>query len=148
MKKETFVDIITSLIILLLLYTGIMKIIEHDVFLGALLKSNQLRPFANILSILVPLAELLLVASLWIPKTKRIGLLGSSILMGLFTVYVGAMLYLRSDRPCTCGGIIRYLNWHQHFYFNTCFMVLALLAFWLDRKNRQPKNTPQSPLYD
>jgi putative oxidoreductase len=136
MKKQIVVDIISCLFILLFLYTGLMKIFDHDVFVNALDRSTILHDYASVISVAVPFAELLIVASLVVPKTRQIGLYGSFILMALFTIYVGYMLYFRTDRYCSCGGIIRYLNWHQHFYFNTGFTILGLLAIWLDKKIR------------
>jgi methylamine utilization protein MauE len=147
MKRETTIEIISSLFVLLFLYTGIMKIIDHDIFYEALLKSPLLINFAWILSILVPLGELLIVISLLIPRTRKWGLYSSFILMGIFTIYVGFMLYFRSDRPCTCGGLIRLMNWHQHFYFNTAFTFMALFAIWLEKKNRQQKEELNSTIY-
>ncbi|MDO6433061.1 hypothetical protein Q4E93_20805 [Flavitalea sp. BT771] len=57
--------------------------------------------------------------------------------MSIFTVYITYMVELRTDRPCTCGGIISQMNWHQHMYFNTLFTILVFAAIWLN--NRQQK---------
>src|SRR5882757_623113 len=103
MKRETIVDIISCLFILLFLYTGLIKTLDRPVFLGSLSKSPLLYDIAPLLSYLVPIGELLIVVGLILPKTRRIGLYGSLFLMSVFTVYVGFMLYFRSDRPCTCG---------------------------------------------
>ena len=137
MKKAIFLDIISYLFIFLFLYTGLSKILEHEVFRTALFKSPLLGNYALFLSILVPLAELLTAIALLIPRTRRLGLYGFLVLMSIFAIYVGFMLYFRSDRPCTCGGIIKYMNWHQHFYFNSGFTLLAILALWLDKKLKQ-----------
>ena len=137
MKREVVLEIICCLFVLLFLYTGIMKVLEHDVFFNALLKSPLLKPFAFILAILIPLAELVIAISILIPKTRRAGLYGFLLMMSIFTVYIGFMLYFRSDRPCTCGGIIKYMNWHQHFYFNSGFTLLTVLAIWIDKRSQQ-----------
>ena len=137
MKKSIVVDIFSCFFIVLFLYTGLMKFLEHDVFLTALQRSPLLLKFAPILSILVPLGELLIAISMLIPQSRKLGLYGFLIMMCIFTIYIGFMLYFRSDRPCTCGGIIKYMNWHQHFYFNSGFILLAILAIWLDKKLKQ-----------
>ena len=137
MRKYIIVDISSSLFIFLFLYTGIMKFLEHDVFISALRKSTLLFPFASILSTLVPFLELLTAISLMINRTRRFGLYSFFAMMSIFTIYIGFMLYFQSDLPCTCGGIIKYMNWHQHFYFNSGFTVLAILALWLDKKLKQ-----------
>lgn len=134
MKKELILDIISNFFILLFLYTGIMKIIDNHRFGWALSKSPLLYEGATILSYLVPIGELLIVTSLLLPRTRRLGLISSLCLMSIFTLYIGYMLYFRVDRPCTCGGIISYMNWHQHFYFNTAATLLALYGVLLHPK--------------
>ena len=136
MKKETVVDIISSLFIILFLYTGLMKLIDRLTFDTALHKSHLLYKVAPVLIWLVPIGELLIALCLILPKTRRLGLYGSFLLMSIFTLYVGDMIYFGSHLPCTCGGIIQYMNWHQHFYFNSCFTILALVGLWLDKKRR------------
>ena len=136
MKKTFAIDIIASLFILLFLYTGLNKIIDHEKFYWALYKSPLLKITAPVLSWLVPVGEIAMTVALFIPRTRRLGLICSFITMAIFTVYVGFMLYFRSDRPCTCGGIIQQMTWHQHLYFNAGFTLLALLGLWLDKKLR------------
>jgi len=143
MKKELILDIIANFFILLFLYTGIMKIIDHHLFDWALHRSPLLDGVAPILSYLVPIGELLIALSLLIPRTRRLGLISSLCLMSIFTFYIGYMLYFRVDRPCTCGGIISYMNWHQHFYFNTAATLLALYAVLL-RRNRKSRAVKDS----
>jgi len=139
MKKELIIDIIASLLILLFLYTGLNKIVDHEKFYTAVYKSPLLKPSAFVLSWLVPIGEIAITIALFIPRTRRLGLISSFITMAIFTIYVGFMLYFRSDRPCTCGGIIQQMTWHQHLYFNTGFALLALMGIWLDRKVRREK---------
>ena len=139
MKRTIILDIITSLFILLFLYTGVNKIIDHQRFDWALHKSPLLHTAAPVLAWLVPVGEISIAISLLIPRARRIGLISSAILMGIFTIYVGFMLSFRNDRPCTCGGIIEYMNWHQHLYFNLGFTVMGLLALKIDKKLKQSK---------
>ena len=134
MNKSAFLDITLFLFVLLFLYTGTIKVIDHTTFVNAIKKSDQLRSYAPVISIVVPLGELLTVLALLIPRFRRLGMYSFLIMMAIFTVYVGIMLYFRSDRPCTCGGIIQQMNWHQHFYFNSAFTMLAAISLWLDKK--------------
>lgn len=147
MKKFFLNEIIPSLFILLFLYTGIMKIIEHDIFEEALLKSPMLVNMAVILSYLIPSIELLIVISLLVPRTRRIGLSSSLFLMSVFTIYIAIMLYFRSDRPCTCGGVIKLMNWHQHLYFNIFFTLLALLSLRMGKDNKKGKENIEPTQY-
>ena len=135
MKREVILDIITYLFFLLFLYTGIMKLIEHFPFYSALMKSRLLYRFTPILEWMIPITELLVAVCLLIPKTRRIALFSTSFLMGIFTIYVGYTAFFMTgrERPCTCGGIIEEMSWRWHFYFNSCFTILAIVGLWLDR---------------
>lgn len=147
MKKTIIIDIIAGLFILLFLYTGLIKIMDTNTFIDALKRSPLLHEIAPVLGWVVPLFELLTVTALLFPQTRRRGLISSAIMMAIFTVYIGFMLYFRSDRPCTCGGIISQMNWHQHFYFNSLFTLLALFALWLEKRNRTASNSFNSAQY-
>ncbi len=134
--KNTFIEIVSYLFILLFLYTGVMKLIDHIEFYYAMDKSRILYRFAAILAWVIPILELSIVICLLIPKLKRFGLSSSFILMALFTIYVGynAFFTTHEERPCTCGGIIEKMSWNQHVIFNTVFTLLALLAIRFDKQ--------------
>jgi len=134
MKKEITVDILCCLFALLFLYTGLIKLTDNETFRWALLKSPLLHGIAPVLSIVIPICEVLIALGLFFSRTRQVALYAFLSLMGIFTIYIGFMLYFRSDRPCTCGGIIVYMNWHQHFYFNSLFTLLAVLTSWLNKK--------------
>jgi uncharacterized membrane protein YphA (DoxX/SURF4 family) len=128
--KNTFIEIVCYLFIFLFLYTGVMKLIDHLDFYFAIEKSYILYRFASVIAWVIPILELSIVVCLLIQKLKRIGLYASFMLMALFTIYVGynAFFTTHEERPCTCGGIIENMTWVQHFFFNTAFSLLALLA--------------------
>jgi len=148
MKKNLIIQIASTFFVLLFLYTGLMKIVERDTFIQALFHSPILQRYAYTVAFGVPAVELLTVICLLVPRLQRIGLYASFVLMFSFTLYVAYMLFFRrSELPCSCGGIIRLMNWHQHLYFNTAATILAFWAIWLDRKRRMVQaatfhNTP------
>lgn len=135
MKKSTILEIISMLFAFLFLYTGLSKLFDSAPFEIALLKSPLLRGATPVLKILVPVVELLVAIALFLPRGRKAGLVGSSILMFLFTIYVGYMIHTMPHRlPCSCGGIISLMNWHQHLYFNCAFTLLAIVGIWLQNK--------------
>lgn len=134
MKKSIVIDVLCNLFVLLFLYTGLIKILDRHVFYMALDKSPLLHPYATFLSFLVPWTELLIAIGMLVSATRRKALYIFMIMMGIFTIYIGFMLYFSTERPCTCGGIIEYMNWHQHFYFNSLFTLLAGIIIWLDKQ--------------
>jgi uncharacterized membrane protein YphA (DoxX/SURF4 family) len=146
--KNILIEMVSYLFILLFLYTGVMKLIDHRDFYFAIDKSHILYRFAAILAWLIPMLELAIVICLVIPTLKRIGLYASFILMSLFTIYVtyNAFFTTRAERPCTCGGIIEQMNWNQHFVFNVFFTGLALCAVLFSRKRDQAPGTEKANL--
>ncbi|WP_368501890.1 MauE/DoxX family redox-associated membrane protein [Flavitalea sp. BT771] len=143
MKKKLFIDIVSGLCIILFLYTGMSKILDIHHFRWALSRSPLIGQYYAILGYTIPPIEVIISLLLLIsffkdaPRLQKWGLYGSAVLMSIFTVYITYMVELRTDRPCTCGGIISQMNWHQHMYFNTLFTILVFAAIWLN--NRQQK---------
>lgn len=145
MKKSIVVDIISSLYIILFFYTGIFKLRDITAFRMALEKSPTLEGYVPFVSVAIPTLEVLIGLSLLIPffmyfpRSQKWGLYTGTVLMAAFTIYVGNMFRYSPRMPCTCGGIIEKMNWHQHFYFNILFTLLGLLAVWLN--SRHPETT-------
>lgn len=133
LRKNLIIESIAYIFILLFLYTGIMKLIDYDSFHFDLTNAPVIKKLEPILAFAVPITELIIALLLFIPKTKKIGLYSSFIIMTLFTIYVGGILSFLKDKPCTCGGILRSLTWGQHLGLNITLTLLALLALFLLR---------------
>jgi hypothetical protein len=88
----------------------------------------------------IPSIEVLIAIGLIFEKTRIPAFYGSLGLMSAFTIYtVTILLHAFRYIPCSCGGVIRKLTWHQHLYFNLFFVGISLLGLWL--KKREPVNT-------
>lgn len=143
---SSIIVFISTLFILLFGYTAFNKLFALSKFSAAMRKSDLLRPYANILAYTIPLAEIIICLLLVIPvlkigkqilPTRTIGLYGSAFLMFLFTGYVAFMLFIiREHLPCTCGGFISAMSWHQHLIFNSIFLLIALFALFIVHKNK------------
>jgi len=147
MKKYIFIDIVSCLLIFLFLYTGLAKIIDLAHFRAVLLKSPYLRSFAPMISVVIPSVEIFIAIALLLPmlkfapKLRVVALYSSSFLMAIFTLYVAFMLQSPDDLPCSCGGIIQKMNWHQHMYFNLAITILSIFAIVLNkRKSNEETN--------
>lgn len=134
MKKEVVITIIAYLFIILFIYTSVSKIAGFDTYLHDLRRSPLLHSFAVFISIAIPASELIVAALLATPKTREQGLFGAFTLMILFTLYVGYVLTFRTERPCTCGGIIRELSWPNHMIFNLLFLLLSIVGILIQRR--------------
>ena len=145
MKKATIVEIISALFILLFVYTAISKLLAYSNFKGTLGKSPLIAGFAPILSIILPLIELVVSLLLFIPRTRLRGLYGSLALMSLFTLYIAYMLAFTPDLPCSCGGVIRQMSWKQHLLFNSFFLFLSIVGIWLLKTQKMKKDIVDEP---
>ncbi|MCC4211291.1 MauE/DoxX family redox-associated membrane protein [Leeuwenhoekiella parthenopeia] len=110
---------------LLWMYAATAKILEFDQFKIQMSQVSFLKPMADILVWFIPLLEYFLAALLLVSKTRRLALMGSAVLMSVFTVYIGGMISFSPELPCSCGGIINHLTWQQHLIFNLFFTGLA-----------------------
>lgn len=140
MKRKIVIEILSSLLILLFVYTSVSKWLAFKKFIGEM--NNQ--PFPNwmtpVLVWTLPAAEVLIAGLLMFDRTQLIGFRASLILMLLFTVYtLLVLLNVFGRTPCSCGGVIEQLTWGQHLFFNLFFIGVALTGIWLKRKELTPK---------
>ncbi len=136
LTEQLLLELIASLFILLFLYTGLSKLNEHTEFQVVLSKSPLLATSSLVLSWLLPVIEIATSALLFFPVTRKCGLVISMMLMALFTLYISYMLLFTPNLPCSCGGVLKQLNWSQHLLFNAFFLLLSILALWLSNKNK------------
>ncbi|RKS03051.1 MauE/DoxX family redox-associated membrane protein [Flavobacterium sp. 102] len=126
--KTNIIYTISLLYILLFTYAAVSKMLDFQNFQAQLGQSPLLSIFAEILSITVPLVEIVLSILLMIPKLRILALYFSCFLMFLFTVYIVMILNFTSFIPCSCGGVLEKLGWQEHLIFNCAFVALGLLA--------------------
>jgi putative oxidoreductase len=125
-KNSTVVFQISKfLLILLFTYAGCTKLIAHYQFAAQLRQVALLQNFAGLLSVSLPVIELITALCLVFDSTLMGGLILSAILMTGFTMYVGTMLLFSSTLPCSCGGVIAQMTWKQHSLFNLFFLLLS-----------------------
>lgn len=139
-NRKIFIDLTIALLIVLFLHTAISKFLDFKGFVYDL--NNQ--PFPNsytpLLSWLIPLAEIGIVVGLLFEKTRTTALYASLVLMAMFTIYTSLVLLEFFDYvPCSCGGVVSYLNWTQHFFFNLFFVVITAVTI-LFRSNENLDN--------
>lgn len=133
--KSILIEIISTLLILLFVYSSISKLLEFENFQVQLGQSPLLSAYTNFISYAVLIVELAIALLLAIPKTRYIGLVTSFGLMVMFTVYIIVILNYSSFIPCSCGGILEKLGWKEHLIFNIVFTLLAAIAIILTNHN-------------
>jgi putative oxidoreductase len=124
--KRHIITISSFLLVLLFVYTGCSKLLDHHSLKKQLEEIHYIEPFAGLISVLLPVLEIFTGLAIAYKPANRYGLWSAAVLMSLFSLYVGIMLATHKTRlPCSCGGVIAELGWKKHLYFNIFFMVLA-----------------------
>jgi len=134
LNKRLAVEIIAHLFIILFMYTGISKLTEFDVFQEQLDDSPIVGIMAPVVAWGLPFTEFIVSVFLFIPRYRLIGLYASFILMILFTAYVGILLSISPELPCSCGGIMEALSWQAHLAVNTALIGLAFIGIKVAKK--------------
>lgn len=128
--KEIILTSINLVLIFLWTYAALSKLLNYEQ--SRMQMMNQVFPgtINKILLWAVPVSELFITGLLLSKKWRTLGLLCSSILLLLFSIYIVVVMSDAFGRiPCSCGGIISELSWGQHLIFNMLFLLLALVGF-------------------
>ena len=134
-KKQVTLECISALLILLFLYASLSKFMDFKTFTGEM--NNQPLPdsWTPFLVWFIPCTEVALSIALIFERTRLLGLYGSLVLMGLFTIYTSIILvHFFAYVPCSCGGIIKRLTWRQHLVFNLFFVALSISGVIIQRR--------------
>jgi putative oxidoreductase len=131
-------SIITALFIFLFTYTALSKFLDFASFKNVLHNSPLIGSLSVFIAWALPIAELLVAAGLFFPRTKLIGMWSSLLLMTVFTIYITYMILFTPHLPCSCGGVLRQLSWRQHLWFNLFFTALAVISIGLTKQNTSP----------
>jgi putative oxidoreductase len=136
MNKNTAAEMFCGLIVLLFVYTGISKLLDHSLFQHQLAAFPLIGRMSSILWWLIPIAELIIATLVIYPKTRLRGLWYSIVLLFCFSCYlVIAIIKKGRDLPCSCGGVLRYMSWKQHVAFNVLFIALAIISIVITKRN-------------
>jgi len=129
MRQVNYILIITALLVILFLFTGLEKVWYHAVFRIQLYKQPLPGWSKTILNWGLPLAELAVVGLLAYWRTRRWGLWTSALMLLAFAGYTA---YAASEPNghvvCACGKLFSSLSWMAHFWVNTALTVLAATA--------------------
>lgn len=131
MKRNLLIEIITLCFIVLFIYAASSKLIDFEKFKAQIGQSPILTDFTIWIAWAIPIIEILISATLAVPRFRLLGLYASFSLMVLFTSYIIAILRFSDTIPCSCGGILENISWNQHLLFNILCILLALLAILL-----------------
>lgn len=124
--------------VILFCYAAISKVLDFEKFQDQISASPLLNEFSQFLPYTIIIVEVLIAGLLCYRKTRTTGLIGSFVLMLIFTVYVTLLLRTSKNLPCSCGGILEKMSWNQHLYFNIGCVILSVIALGLNLKYSRP----------
>lgn len=125
------IEIISALFILLFVYAAISKFLDYQKFRVQLGQSPLLTAFAGWVAWIIPTIEIIISLLLAFSKTRLLALYASFSLMVMFIAYIIAITKFSDYVPCSCGGVLQNMNWHQHLIFNIVFVLLAMAGISL-----------------
>ncbi|MFD2890203.1 MauE/DoxX family redox-associated membrane protein [Chitinophaga cymbidii] len=129
--KNIILEIIIALLVILWIYTGLLKLLDYDETKFQMGRSPFIQHIAGLTAFAIPVFELIIAGLLIFKTTRFIGLLASFFLMVVFTGYIYAMLHYSYYVPCSCGGVLAALSWEDHLIFNALYSLLALIGIFL-----------------
>lgn len=152
-KRKHIIFIVRLSLIALWVPVAVDKLWDLGAFHSSLLRQPFPDWWAGILFWLLPLLEALAAVLIaWRNNRQRIhlGMWLSAVLMLGFTLFIlFGVLGWYEKRPCGCGSVISGLSWEDHLWFNTVFLLLAVVGVWLTWPTRTPaapNNGPRPPL--
>ena len=133
-KEQLIIDIVAILYILIFVYTGVYKLVNHRVFYLQLIGHPLLKDYAHIVSWVVPVVEVVAALLLAFSITRMKGIYLSLATMSCFTIYLIYMIVTHPKLPCSCGGIVNSLSWRQHVMVNTLYILMGITAIILHKR--------------
>lgn len=135
--SQHLINTIRYAFVLLFTYAAVSKILDFENVQVQLGQSPLLNDYTKPLAYMVVWAELAVAGLLCYPKTQQLGLALCFWMMFLFCGYVLWLLVRNSALPCSCGGLLQLMSWPQHLAFNLVFMLLAAMAWQMNRKKKK-----------
>ncbi|PZX57607.1 hypothetical protein LV84_01735 [Algoriphagus ratkowskyi] len=134
----------STLLILLWGYTGLDKFIRWEDSRKAFHNQTFPAELAEILVYAVPTIELMIAMLLLFSFSRWWGFLASTLLLAVFTTYVGLIWVGAFPRvPCNCAGILETLGWEAHFFLNLGFILVSSFGLWFEKIIQSKKLLPQ-----
>ena len=105
MKRNLIIEIISSLLILLFLYTALGKLLDYTSFKNVLNKSPLIGGKAAVVALALPITEGLIASLLFFPRSRLWGLWGSFVAMTIFTLYLAYRILFTPRLSYSCDGL-------------------------------------------
>ena len=121
--------IIASLFIMILSRAAVLKILDFKNFQLQLAQSPLLTATSDTISYVIIGTELLVAGLLCFYRTRSMGFIGSSLLMAVCATYIGYVILVIENPPCTCIGLFEKSSWKQNLIYTTILLGTGLGAY-------------------
>lgn len=139
---SVYITVFISILIFIFLYAAIRKVDSSFQFAGYLRQSYLLQKHEAFLVWLVPCAELLIVALLLFTRTQRTGLYTASLLLLIYSLYIGwELLYAKQD-SANYWVLFQQFSWQQQLFFNIVLFAVTLIVLLVAPKGDSRKRAP------
>ncbi|WP_231426446.1 MauE/DoxX family redox-associated membrane protein [Pedobacter sp. Leaf250] len=131
-KANILEELSINLMIIVWGYAAISKILDFKTFSQQIIRQFSPTEIGILIAYAIPCIELLIIALLIFKSTIHYGVKLSTGLIGIFTLYIGFMVFgFAGQVPCSCGGILEKMSWKVHFVFNILFLITHLIPLSL-----------------
>ena len=144
-QRSYLLQALSGVFIFLLVYTASSKLLNPAPFRVVLKQVPLLGKEVSFWAAAIPLAEIGITLLLVFEGSRRVGMYGTLVLIGLFTGYLLYLLLAAPHLPCSCGGLIGALSWKQHLVLNTALAGLASWGCSLSRRRYTPEYNESIP---
>ena len=119
----------------LYMFTGVSKIKNMDSFSKGLHKVPYLEKYASLIGWGIPMLEIIIALMLIVPGLiLRFALWISTLLMGIFVLFILWLKNYYPDKMCHCGKVLENMGWHTHLIFNLLWLGLGIYAIYYNKK--------------
>lgn len=131
MKNQWIPILCYNFLIFLLIYTASAKLLNFPHYVNSM-RSQPLPILLRLpLTYLIPVLEVLFAYLIMVKGLRRTGLVATSILLLLFTVYVAYIKISGFEATtCPCGGLFSSLSWNQHLLVNSTLTALSFFTYF------------------
>src|ERR1700761_4286285 len=127
--KGVFPTIAATLIIGFFSYTSLTKILHFQKFSQQMQNQPLPKSWTPFITYGIPCVEILAFLLLVLPRSRHFGFYVAATLFALFTIYTSlVLLQAFAYIPCSCGGIVDWLDWRSHLVLNAGFLILSVIA--------------------
>ncbi|PZR27306.1 MAG: hypothetical protein DI535_10785 [Citrobacter freundii] len=128
------VNAIAALLIFVFAYTVISKFFNYQIFQFNLKEAPLVGDNAPFVAVFLSVINSIPVFLLTIPFTRKAGFIYSFILLFLYAAYLSYALLVAHQLPCSCSGIVPWLNWKNHLWVNLVLATLSVIALLFSKR--------------